>query len=72
MARVALVISLVALLIAVLAYKESGGSRALEEHVRSLQGAVEAARRETADALGRLERTLRTSDGSETTPGKPT
>jgi hypothetical protein len=71
MARVALLISLVALLISVLAYKEAGGSRALEEHVRSLQGALEAARRETADALSRLERTLRTSDGSQTAPGTP-
>lgn len=71
MARVALLISLVALVIAVLAYKEAGGTRALQEHVRSLQGALDVARKETADALVRMERALRTSEGSESTPKKP-
>ena len=72
MAKLALLVSLIALVIAVLAYKEAGGTRALEEHVRVLQGALETARRESADALARVERALRTSDTRETAPAKPT
>jgi hypothetical protein len=60
-AKLALVISLIALVVAGLAYREAGGTRSLAETVRSLQGALDAARRETADALGRLERALRSS-----------
>jgi hypothetical protein len=70
MARVALVISLVALVIAVLAYKEAGGTRALQENIRSLQGALDVARRETADALAKMERALR-SESREGAPAKP-
>lgn len=71
MARVALLISLIALVIAVLAYKEAGGTRALQENIRSLQGALDVARRETADALARMERALRTSESGESATGKP-
>jgi hypothetical protein len=70
MARVALVISLIALVIAVLAYKEAGGTRALQENIRSLQSALDVARRETADALSKMERALR-SESRESTPAKP-
>ncbi len=59
MAKLALLISLVALVVALLAYREVGGTRALQESVRSLQGALDAARRETADALARMERAVR-------------
>jgi hypothetical protein len=71
MARVALVISLVALVIAVLAYKEAGGTRALQENIRSLQGALDVARRETADALSKMERALRSPESREGAPAKP-
>jgi len=71
MAKVALVIALVALVIAVLAYRETGGTRALEESVRGLQGALDVARKETADALARLERALRSSETPETPAAKP-
>ncbi len=71
MAKLALLISLIALVIAILAYKEAGGTRALDEHVRALQGALDAARRESADALARLERALRSSDTQESAPAKP-
>jgi hypothetical protein len=70
-AKLALLISLIALVIAILAYKEAGGTRALDEHVRTLQGTLDAARRESADALARLERALRSSDTQPGTPGKP-
>jgi hypothetical protein len=71
MARLALVISLVALIVAIMAYREAGGTRALEQSVRSLQGALETARKETADALGRLERAIRSSEQPEPPAGKP-
>jgi hypothetical protein len=72
MAKLALVISLLALVIAVLAYREAGGSRALQENVRSLQGALEVARKETADALARVERALRSpSEAPDPLAGKP-
>ncbi len=71
MAKLALVVSLIALVIAILAYKEAGGTRALEDSVRTLQGALDTARRESADALARVERALRSSDSREGAAGKP-
>jgi hypothetical protein len=68
MAKVALVISLVALVIALLAYKEAGGNRALEDNLRSLQGALDVARKETADALARMERALRSPESPAGAP----
>ncbi len=68
MARLALLVSLIALVIAVLAYREAGGTRALQENVRSLQGALDVARKETAGVLARLEQVLRSS---EREAGKP-
>jgi hypothetical protein len=71
MAKVALVIALIALLVAVLAYRETGGTRALEESVRALQGALDVARKETADALARLERAVRSPETPESPAAKP-
>lgn len=68
MARLALLVSLIALVIAVLAYREAGGTRTLQENVRALQGALDVARKETAGALARLEQVLRSS---EREAGKP-
>jgi hypothetical protein len=68
MAKVALLISLVALVVAVLAYKEAGGNRALQDNIRTLQGALEVARKETADALARMERALRTPEAPAGAP----
>jgi hypothetical protein len=65
------VISLIALVIAVLAYKEAGGTRALQENIRSVQGALDVARRETADALSKMERALRASESRESVPARP-
>jgi type II secretory pathway pseudopilin PulG len=70
MAKVALIIAVLALVIAVLAYQEAGGARALQENIRTLQGALEAARKETADALARMERALRSSEPRESAPPK--
>jgi hypothetical protein len=70
MAKLALLISVIALVIAILAYREVGGTRHLQESVQALQGALDAARKETADTLSRLERAVR-SPSPEGTPAKP-
>jgi len=70
MAKLALLISLIALVISILAYREVGGTRPLQESVNALQGALEAARKETADTLSRLERAVR-STPPDTQPAKP-
>ena len=49
LAGLALVISLIALAVSVLAYREAGGNLTLKDQVQALQSTVEAARKETAD-----------------------
>ncbi len=70
MAKLALLVSLVALVIAILAYQQAGGARALQDNVQSLQSALDAARRETADAFARMERALRSSGTPGSKPGE--
>jgi CHASE3 domain sensor protein len=62
LAVLALIISVIALGISLLAYQEVGGTRALMRQVERLQDIVEAARRESADALQRIERSVRPAD----------
>jgi len=62
MAKLALLISLVALGVAILAYQEAGGMKDLPKRLESLR---EDVRRETADSLSKMERALRAD------PGKP-
>jgi len=64
-AWLALLVALVALGVAVLAYRQAGGNAALQAKVEVLQKAVESARSETADALKKVEDALRPG------PGKP-
>ena len=59
LAFLGLLISLIALGVSILAYREAGGSLALKEQVQALQGAVQTARKETADALAQVEQALR-------------
>lgn len=59
LAVLALVISLVALGVSIFAYREAGGTRMLREQVQALEKAAEAARKETADALARMEKAVR-------------
>lgn len=59
LAVLALIISLIALGASLVAYQEVGGTRALMQQVERLQDVVEAARKETADALQRIERSVR-------------
>jgi hypothetical protein len=63
LAALAIAISIIALGISLLAYQEVGGVRALFRQVERLQDVTEAARRETAGALQRIERSIRPSDG---------
>jgi hypothetical protein len=63
MAQLALLISLVALGVAILAYQEAGGTRDLPRKLESLR---EDLRRETADGLSKLEKALRSAE-----PAKP-
>jgi hypothetical protein len=61
----ALLISIAALVIAIMAYQQTGADLSLRERVESLQHAVDDARRETANALGRLEEMVRGSREKE-------
>ena len=69
-AVLALLVSLVALAISILAYQKATGGRGMEEQVRALQAAVEVARKETADALARIERAVRPPEGARGGPGE--
>jgi hypothetical protein len=59
MAKLAFLISLVALGIAILAYQEAGGTKDLTQRLDALR---EDIRRETADSLARLEKVLRSAE----------
>jgi hypothetical protein len=71
LALLALVISLIALGVSVLAYRAAGGSLALKAQVQALQGAVETARKETAVALARLEQAVRPAEKSREVSAAP-
>jgi cell division protein FtsL len=58
-AVLALLISVVALAVAVMAYQRTGTELHLRERVEALQQALDGARQETANALDRLEKLLR-------------
>jgi hypothetical protein len=55
MAKLALLISLIALVVAVLAYQEAGG-------IKDLSKKIETVRQETANGLAALEKALRPSE----------
>jgi hypothetical protein len=65
MAQLALLISLVALGISILAYQEAGGTKDLTKRVESLR---EDLRRETADSLSKLEKALRSAEPGKSKP----
>jgi cell division protein ZapA (FtsZ GTPase activity inhibitor) len=62
LALLALLVSIAALVIAVMAYQRTGADLKLRERVESLQQALDNARRETANALSRLEELVRGSE----------
>lgn len=61
LAFLALLISIAALVIAIMAYQRTGADPKLRERVESLQQALESARQETANALAQLEKLVRGS-----------
>lgn len=61
MAFLALLISIAALVVAMMAYQRTGADIKLRERVETLQGALDDARQETANALDRLEELVRGS-----------
>lgn len=61
MARLALVVALIALVVAALAYQEAGG-------MKDLAKKIEAVRQETADGLAKMEKALRPSDAPKPKP----
>ena len=63
LAWLALLAALLALGVALLAYRQAGGTAALQAKVDLLQKAVDTARSETADALKKVEEALRPSQG---------
>jgi uncharacterized protein HemX len=71
LAVLALLIALIALGFSVVAYERVGGSQALQAQVKSLQESVDAARQQTADALQRLEQTVRPPSTAQEQPPAP-
>jgi hypothetical protein len=64
-AFLALLISIAALVIAMMAYQRTGADLKLRERVESLQHALDSARQETAKALDQLEELVRGSHEKE-------
>jgi len=61
----ALFLSIIALIVAALAYARTGGIQEVKTQVSSLGNTVESVREKTADALGKMEKLVR---GSEKDP----
>jgi len=59
LAVLALLVSIAAIVIALMAYERTGADVTLRQQVESLQQALDGARQETANALDRLEKRLR-------------
>ena len=59
LAVLALLVSIAAIVIALMAYERTGADVNLRQQVDSLQQALDGARQETANALDRLEKRLR-------------
>lgn len=67
MAKLALAVALLALVVAVMAYQKASGPGGVKE-LQALRSAVEVMRKETADTLARIERTIRPGDAEEPAP----
>jgi len=61
----ALLLSIIALIVAAMAYARTGGIQEVKAQVSSLGSTVESVREKTADALGKMEKLVR---GSEKDP----
>lgn len=68
MAGLAFIISIVALVLAYLAYRKSGGSEELKSKVDQLGITTDTLREKLADSLSRLEKAVR---GAQAKPSSP-
>jgi hypothetical protein len=59
MAGLAFIVALVALVVALAAFKRTGGIEALRRQVQGVSASTESLRDRTADALGQLEHLVR-------------
>jgi hypothetical protein len=62
MEGITLLIAVVALVLSILAYQRTGGTADLKKQVEALNAIVDSLREKTADALDRLEKTIRKSE----------
>ncbi|HLC26366.1 MAG TPA: hypothetical protein VJM80_06320 [bacterium] len=62
MEYVALLLSIISLVVAILAYARTGGIKEVKAQVSSLGTSVESVREKTADALGKVEKLIRGSE----------
>lgn len=65
MSVLALIISLVALVLAIKAYQRAGGEAELKKKVEGLSSAIDSLREKTADLLGKAEAALRRKEEQE-------
>jgi hypothetical protein len=69
MSGLAFVISIAALVLAYLAYRQSGGAAELKSKVDQLGITTDTLREKLADSLGRLEKAVRGAQQKSSTPG---
>jgi len=68
MSALALIIAIIALIVAILAYQRTGGELELRRRIDSLSGALDTLRERTADLLDRMEAALRKKEHKEEGP----
>lgn len=61
----AMIIAIIALILAILAYQRTGGELELRKRMDSLSGALDTLRERTADLLDRMEAALRKKEKEE-------
>ena len=70
MLTVTFIVAIVALVIAVMAYQKAGGIRDLQDQAEALRFVADNLREKTADALDKLEKSLRKTEAKEEAPTK--
>jgi len=72
MAKLALIISLIALGVAILAYQEAGGNRDLAQRLEAVRretaDGLAKIKQEAADGLAKMEKAIRPSDAAKPKP----
>lgn len=65
MSALALIIAIIALILAILAYQRTGGELELKRRLDTLSGALDNLREKTADLLDKMEAALRKKEQKE-------